>query len=212
MTAEQVARITEEPHQLQLKYIVIHLLTPAVLEALIRVPSLTRLTPSSLVTTDITPLHRLVHLTELDLPTLREAAPIDSYAALMRWCSKIESLALKHPHLTSAHLSAIFAALPHLHRLRLTSCPSLVSLACFSSGSITESLSSLCLIDCAALPSSELVQLHALQRLEVSVCCIRSPRPSVTSSSRASRKSVHPRSEPSRAWRSSPTDDDARGM
>lgn len=148
---------------------------------LLSLPTLTKLSLCFLE--DAPPLDflsKLPLLTALVLYFSDDAFPDDLFVDSLLTCTGLTELDVNLLRsVDSAHLSTLFAGLPHLKTLKL--CVQLDSLECLSSGSLAQSLEDLTLVRCSgqgvplselevmepvsALPVSELVHLFALKRL-----------------------------------------------
>jgi hypothetical protein len=167
MSAEQLDQLTAEPHQFALESLQdIDEINPATIAALIRLPTLTELTPRCWRVNDPgTLLAHLPHLTKLHVCGIRRVDINRCMVALAR-LTNLESLTLSHPELTSAHLCTLLPHLTRLSQLELWGCTALSSLACLSlTHHLASTLQKLSVSMCHSIPPFELHHLRALTAL-----------------------------------------------
>jgi hypothetical protein len=166
-------QLTAEPHQLALESIErVWRIDPTTAAALVRLPSLTELTPSRWEVDDPgTLLAHLPRLTELKF-YCEETVDITLAIAALTRLTNLTSLTINHDELTSTDLCTFLPHLTRLSNLDLMYCPVLSSLECLSlTLHLASTLRTLSLHHCLSIPPSELHHLRALTALRKLVVC-----------------------------------------
>jgi hypothetical protein len=162
-------RLTSGSHpQLALESIkIVWSIDPTTVASLVRLPTLTELTPWQWKVDD--PGTLLAHLPRLTKLKFRCEPTVDitlAIAALTR-LTNLTSLTIRHEALTSAHLCTFLPHLTQLAEFNLHWCPAVTSLACLSlTLHLASTLQKLTVSYCRSIPPFELHHLRALTSLQ----------------------------------------------